>query len=363
VDRGRTETAGGRPDQPVGRLRWAGQRVDALEAGALPGLDRVAGLVRSVRTPDFEGVTFHEVLAKSALNHVAPTSAMLPGEWTLNPYRGCTHACAYCYARPTHDHLGLDIGRGFDTQVVVKTNVVEVLRAELATKRSLPDRVALGTNTDPYQRAEGRYQLMPGIIDALADARVPFSVLTKGSLIRRDLDRLVRAASRVRVELGLSISILDESLQSSLEPGTPSTAARLATLRELRAAGLECTVFLAPILPFLTDDDFQVDAVVGALAAAGATEVLPTVLYLRGGVKPLFLSWLRRERPELLDRYRDLYASGSTAPAAYREAVRGRVHSALSRHGLPLPTARTRDRFALDGHRGRAQPPAAPTLF
>ena len=197
----------------------------------------MTGLVRSVRTPEFEGVTFHEVLAKSALNHVSPTSRMLPGEWTLNPYRGCTHACAYCYARPTHDHLGLGIGSDFERQVVVKTNIVDVLRTELATRRTLPDRVALGTNTDPYQRAEGRYRLMPGIIDALADARVPFSILTKGTLVRRDVERLAAASTAVHVELGLSISILDDALQASLEPGTPSTSARLATLRELRSAG------------------------------------------------------------------------------------------------------------------------------
>jgi DNA repair photolyase len=238
-----------------------------------------------------------------------------------------------------------------------------VLRTELATRRTLPDRVALGTNTDPYQRAEGRYQLMPGIIDALADAHVPFSILTKGTLVRRDVERLAAASTMVRVELGLSISILDEALQASLEPGTPSTSARLATLRELRSAGLPCTVFLAPILPFLTDSEEQVDAMVGALAAAGATDVLPTALYLRGGVKPLFLAWLRREHPELLPSYAELYASGSNAPEAYREALRVRVHAALSRHGVPVPTTHTRDRFALDGHRGRPRPPAEPTLF
>src|SRR5262245_26429969 len=125
-------------------MRWAGQRIDAVAAGALPGLTKVDGLVRSVRSPEFDGVTFHEVLTKSALNHVPATSTMLPGEWTINPYRGCTHACAYCFARPTHEYLGLGIGADFDRQIVVKVNVGEVLRREVGTKRVLPERVALG---------------------------------------------------------------------------------------------------------------------------------------------------------------------------------------------------------------------------
>src|SRR5262249_36728099 len=148
---------------------------------------------------------------------------MLPGEWTINPYRGCTHACRYCFARPTHTRLQLNVAEDFDREIIVKVNIVEVLRAELARKRTLPPRVAFGTNTDVYQRAEGRYALMPGIIDALAGARVPFSVLTKSPLIRRDLARIVAASRVTTVHLGLSISIMDETLQQSLEPGTPTT--------------------------------------------------------------------------------------------------------------------------------------------
>jgi hypothetical protein len=164
--------------------------------GTLPGLARLNNLVRSVRTPEFDGVTFHEVLTRSALNHVPATSAMLSGEWTINPYRGCTHACVYCFARPTHEHLGLNLGADFDRQLIVKVNLPDVLRRELATKRVLPERVAFGTNTDAYQRAEGRYGVMPPVIDALSGAGIPFSVLTKGSAIRRHLDRLSAAARR-----------------------------------------------------------------------------------------------------------------------------------------------------------------------
>jgi DNA repair photolyase len=346
-------------------LRWKGQRIDSIAAGALPGLGRVSNLVQSVRTPEFEGVTFHEVLTKSALNHVPATSTMLPDEWTINPFRGCTHACAYCYARPTHEHLGLDIGADFDRQIVVKINVGDVLQQELATKRVLPERVALGTNTDPYQRAEGRYELMPRIIDALTGARIPFSILTKGSVIRRDLDRLARSSAQVRVELGLSISFLDEDLQHTLEPGTPSTSARLTTMRMIRDAGMDCTVFLAPILPLLTDSQEQVDAVVGALAAAGATNVLPTPLYLAHGVKDLYFAWLRREHPDLVPRYSEMFAHGSRSPQPYRDAVLDRVHQALRRHRLPVPDESTSDKFALHGKRGRTRPPepGTETLF
>ncbi|MFI5908146.1 radical SAM protein [Dactylosporangium sp. NPDC051541] len=342
---------------------WDGQRVDAIAAGALPGLERVQNLVRSVRTPEFEGVTFHEVLTKSALNHVPATSAMLPGEWTLNPYRGCTHACAYCFARPTHEYLGLGIGTAFETEIIVKVNLAEVLRRELATKRVLPERVALGTNTDPYQRAEGRYHIMPSVIDALAGKRIPFSILTKGTLIRRDLDRLANAATRVNVELGLSIAYLDEDLQRTLEPGAPSTAARLDTLRAMRAAGFAPTVFLAPILPYLTDSEERLEAMIAELAAAGAANVLPTSLYLQPGVKDLVLTWLRRRYPELLPAYTELYANGSRTPRAYRDTVKARVHQALHRHGLPVPDDSTEDKFALLGKRRPPPPPAEPTLF
>jgi hypothetical protein len=138
----------------------------------VPGLARLNNLVRTVRTPEFEGVTFHEVLTKSALNHVPETSTMLPGEWTINPYRGCTHACAYCFARPTHEHLGLNMGADFDSQLIVKVSIPDVLRRELAAKRVLPDRVAFGTSTDPYQRAEGRYQLMPPASPSAPSPRV-----------------------------------------------------------------------------------------------------------------------------------------------------------------------------------------------
>ena len=313
-------------------MRWDAQAVD--EVASPPALLRLSSVVRSVQTPEFEGVTFHEVLARSALNHVPESSLMLPGAWTINPYRGCSHACLYCYARSTHRYLDLDTGADFDRQIVVKTNVVEVLERELATRKAPPGQVALGTNTDPYQRAEGRYALMPGIIAALARHRVPFSILTKGTLLRRDLPLLAEVNQSTPVSVAMSIAVFDDQLQRLLEPGTPSTAARLATVRQVRAAGLDCAVFLAPVLPALTDSTAQLDDALGQLKAAGATSVFFTSLRLGPDVRELFLAWLAREHPALVPRYEQLYARGARAAESYRRVLQARMSVLLRRHGL-----------------------------
>ncbi|WP_410641557.1 radical SAM protein [Amycolatopsis sp. lyj-346] len=345
-------------------LRWSAQRADRVDAGTLPGLARLTGFVRSVRTPEFQGVTFHEVLAKSALNHVPADARMLPGEYTINPYRGCTHACQYCFARNTHTRLGLNIAGDFDNEIIVKTNIVEVLRGELARKRKLPPRVAFGTNTDVYQRAEGRYALMPGIIDALAGHRVPFSILTKGTMIRRDLERLVKASRATTVHLGVSLSMLDEQLQQSVEFGTATTTARLATVRAIRDAGLGCTVFLSPILPRLTDSPAQLEELVAAVASAGATSVLYHPLYLSSGVKDVFFAWLRRAHPELVADYTTLYSSGSETLRPYRHEIGARLRPLIAKYGFPDPDETIEDKFALNGRRGLPpEEPAQPTLF
>ena len=214
-----------------------------------PDLQRI-GFVRAVRTPQFDGLTFHEVLCKSALNKV-PNAANLPFRFTVNGFRGCSHACRYCFARPTHEYLDFDSGADFDTQVVVKTNVAEVLRRELARPSWTRETVALGTNTDPYQRAEGRYALMPGIIGALADSGTPFSILTKGTLLRRDLSLITAAAGSVEASVAISLAVGDPELHQQVEPGTPTPRARLELIRAVREAGLECHVMVAPVLPVI----------------------------------------------------------------------------------------------------------------
>jgi len=491
-------------------MRWQGQELGVPDAAALPGLEHLNGLVRSVTTPEFSGVTFHEVMAKTALNHVPGASAM-PFDWTVNPYRGCQHACVYCvspdtlvlcadgrqrrideltigqeiigteqegdyrhyvrtrvlakwstrkrafritladgtqltasgdhrfltdrgwkhvtgtmsgdrrrpflttnnrlqgfglggrpalsssrtgnrltepaitrkltfegtavktvadlrvvsiedlgvdidmvdittgtqdfiangvvshncFARGTHEYLEFDAGRDFDSQIVVKINVADVLRRELARGTWSHEPVALGTNTDPYQRAEGRYRLMPGIVSALADSGTPFSILTKGSLLRRDLPLLQEAAASVPVTIAMSIAIFDEALQKLVEPGTPSTAARLETVRAAAEAGFRVTVFLMPILPHLTDSIPAIDDALRRIREAGAARVVYGALHLRPGVKPWFMQWLGREHPELVSSYLGLYPGASAyAPKGYRSWLAKRVRPLMRVHGL-----------------------------
>jgi DNA repair photolyase len=314
-------------------MRWDAQRLDLEETSTLTRMPSIRGLLRSVQVPEFPGLTFHEVRAKSALNHVPGESAM-PFPYTINPYRGCSHMCKYCYARKTHEWLELDSGHDFDTQIVVKTNLVDVLRRELARPSWSHEHVALGTNTDPYQRAEGRYKLMPGVIGALAGSGTPFSILTKGTLLRRDVPLLAEAARDVPVGLGVSIAIWDDDLRSALEPGVPSPRARLDLVKAITDAGLPCGVFLAPVLPGLTDDTASLDAALGAIAAAGATGVTVIPLHLRPGAREWFMAWLRPAHPELVPRYERLYARRAYAPAEYRTWLQQQVAPLLRRHGL-----------------------------
>ena len=324
-------------------MRWQTLQIETADGAALPGMARIGGFLRTVTTPEFAGVRFHEVAARSALNEVPAASAM-PFRWTVNPYRGCTHACVYCYARGSHTWLELDSGAGFDSEVVVKVNVVEVLRAELARPSWAREHVALGTNTDPYQRAEGRYRLMPGVVGALARSGTPLSILTKGTLLRRDLPLLAAAGRDVPVGLGVSIAIWDDALHESLEPGAPSPRARLDLVSAVRAAGLPCGVFLAPVLPWLTDSEEDLDTALGRIAAAGATGVTPVPLHLRPGAREWFLAWLARERPDLVEAYQRLYAHGSYVAAAYRRMLAERLGPLLQRHGLgPGPPLRGDD--------------------
>ncbi len=239
-----------------------------------------------------------------------------------------------CFARPTHEYLDLDSGHDFDSQVVVKVNADQVLRAELAKPSWTHEPVALGTNTDPYQRAEGRYKLMPGIISALADSGTPFSILTKGTLLRRDLPLLVQAAERVDVGLGVSLAFADEELQQSVEPGTPSPRARLDLIRAIRAAGLPCGVMVAPVLPWLTDSLAHLERLLDNLADAGATGVTVLPLHLRPGAREWYLGWLERSHPHLVEGYGRVYARGAYAHKGYRDWLWERVRPLLDERGL-----------------------------
>ena len=521
-------------------MRWQGQRLGEADAAALPGLEDRSSVLRTVTTPEFVGMTFHEVLSRSALNKV-PGSSRMPFGWTINPYRGCSHACVYCvspdtlilcadgrhrplreleigdeiigtevqgfyrryvrttitakwstrkpayrvtladgtrleasgdhrfltdrgwkhvtdaetgqrphltlnnrlmgfgvgaddlsidhsgeeyrrgylagmsiegtavktvadlrvveitpldgeqdlldittgtgdfigngvishncFARGTHEYLDLDGGADFDSQIVVKVNVVEVLEKELRRGSWQHELVALGTNTDPYQRAEGRYRLMPGIIEALAASGTPMSILTKGTLIRRDIPLLVRAAERVHVDIQMSIAMYDDDLQKAIEPGAPTTQARLDTVKALTDAGFRVTVFLMPIMPHLTDSVDALDTALARIRAAGAARVIYGALHLRPGVKPWFFQWLGEFRPDLLSSYRGLYPGVSAeAPKAYRQWLAKRVRPLIRMHGLDgrheddYPVRGTRPGFAPSASTA-ASAPAQPMLF
>ena len=309
---------------------------------------------------EYRGMEFLHVNARRIVNEV-PKASRLPFRWTLNAFRGCSHACMYCFARPTHEYLGLGIGEDFDRKVVVKVNAVERLRAELGSPRWNGEPIAMGTNTDPYQRCEGRYHLTRGIVEVLAEAANPFSVLTKSTLILRDLDLLARAARRTSVRANLSIGTLDEAVWRATEPGTPHPRRRVEAVGRLNAAGVECGVLVAPVLPGISDAPDQLAEVVDACVAAGAVSVTAVPLHLRPGVREHFLAWLAGNRPDLVGeyerRYRRAYLPGRDQEAV-ADQVRRLVAAARARHGPPRRAGRP---VAPPPERASARPaPGAP---
>ncbi|MCX4570170.1 Rv2578c family radical SAM protein [Streptomyces albogriseolus] len=315
-------------------MRWENLSPDSEHGradAALFGAEAVT--TRTFDTPEFRGITFHEVRARSIVNRV-PGASRMPFEWTVNPYRGCTHACVYCFARKTHSYLDLDTGLGFDSQIVVKVNAPELLRHRLASRSWHGEHIAMGTNVDCYQRAEGRYRLMPGIVEALRDHANPFSILTKGTLILRDLPLLRQAADVTDVGVSVSVGFTDEELWRTVEPGTPAPERRLDVVRAFTDAGIGCGVLMAPVIPFLGDRPEQLRATVRAVAASGATSVTPLVLHLRPGAREWFMSWLARHHPHLVARYERLYAEGAYAPRWYQRRITRQVHDLAREYGI-----------------------------
>jgi DNA repair photolyase len=231
-----------------------------------------------------------------------------------------------CFARPTHEYLNLNAGEDFERKIVVKINAVERLRAELAAPSWAGDSIAMGTNTDPYQRCEGKYRLTRGIIEVLSEYGNPFSILTKGTLILRDLDVLREAARHTDVRANLSIATLDEEVWRASEPGTPHPRRRLKAVSRLNEAGIPTGVLIAPILPGLSDAPEQLEAITRACKEAGAVSVTPIVLHLRPGVREQYMPWLEQYRTDLVPTYQRLYPR-SYAPKGYQEEVTGRVRS------------------------------------
>jgi DNA repair photolyase len=307
-------------------MRWRLADDDGAQ-GSLFSSDELVTHERG--TGRLSGMEFMHVHARRIINEV-PAAARLPFRYTINAYRGCSHACVYCFARPTHDYLGLGIGDDFDRRIVVKVNAVERLRAELRSPLWSGESIAMGTNTDPYQRCEGKYRLTRGLVGVLGAAGNPFSILTKSPLVLRDLDLLTAAAKRATVSVNLSIGTLDEGVWRATEPGTPHPRRRVEAVRRLNAAGIPSGVLVAPIIPDLSDAPEQLDEVVTACAEAGATFIAALGLHLRPGVREHFLGWLADYRPDLEPRYERRYRR-SYLPKAHQEALSEQVRTIVER--------------------------------
>jgi DNA repair photolyase len=354
-------------------VRWDNLTVIADEQARLPGY-RESAVVRRFDAPEALDTRFYEVRARSALNRV-PRASQMPFRWTVNPYRGCSHACVYCFARPTHTYLDFDAGRDFEREIVVKVNAPEVLRAELARRSWQGEHVAMGTNTDPYQWVEGRYKLMQGIWEALRDARNPCSILTKSPLLLRDLPLMQEIAAVTDISACLSVPTLDEKAWRATEPHTPSPRARLEAVGELNRAGIPCGILVAPLMPGINDDPAQVERILEGAAENGATVVGGIALHLRGEVRGVFMDWLRSQRPDLVPRYEELYARGAYAPKEERARIGGVLRAARAKHpppgdvggrGRTGPFRRVRDSPPLDPPApvGRRRPaPVQQALF
>ncbi|MDQ4134455.1 MAG: radical SAM protein [Actinomycetota bacterium] len=332
-------------------LRW--QLADDDRQGAL--FEEELG--RRPGEGEFRGMEFIHVRARRIVNGV-PKASMVPFRYTINAYRGCSHACSYCFARPTHEFLGMNTGDDFERRIVVKVNAVERLRAELAPAKWGGHHIAMGTNTDPYQRCEGKYRLTRGIVRELSAARNPFSILTKSTLILRDLDLLAEAATRTDVAANFSIGTLDDDVWRATEPGTPHPMRRVEAVARLNQAGVRCGVLIAPVLPGLSDQPEQLEAVVKACVEAGARTISPLLLHLRPGVKEHYLGWLNDAHPELVAEHERLYPR-AYAPRARQERLAALVRDLAASHGMPASHPREARAVTRSAQTEAAPKPAA----
>lgn len=278
---------------------------------------------------------YQEVTCRSALNRVQG----MPFEWTLNPYRGCTHACHYCYARRYQAQFELDADDQFSSVILVKKNLVEVLRKELAKPSWTRELVAVGAATDPYQPIEGHYRLTRRSLEALAAARTPVGLVTKGPMAVRDIDVMQDLSRRAGCTIYLSVPSVDEEAWEKLEPGTAHPLQRLRAVRELRDAGIDAGVLMAPIVPGITSHPEKLTRTVKAIADHGAAFVGMNVLFLEGGARDHFMDFLAREYPDLLDGYQEMYR-GKYAPKPYAAQLRGMVDMLQRKYQVARRTKR-----------------------
>jgi len=290
--------------------------------------------VLEVVMPD---IMFEEIECKTAV-HRLPGNGMLPFRWSLNPYRGCQHACTYCFARGTHQHLGYDAGRDFETRIVVKVNAPEMLRQDLSRGSWRRELISIGTACDPYQAAELKYSLTHRVLKVMRDFANPASIVTKSPLVVRDADVLESLSREADVTVCFSISTLDEEVWQRIEPGTAKPSKRLEAMRLLSERGIRCGVLLAPVLPGITDDPEDLERVMVAAREHGADFVHDNVLYLKPGTREWFMPFLREAYPHLSERYARYYR-GPFAPRTYTQDVHRTIEGLRRRHNM-LPPAR-----------------------
>jgi DNA repair photolyase len=276
-----------------------------------------------------DAARYQEVTCRSALN---PVKGM-PFNWTLNPYRGCTHGCHYCFARRYHTQFELDSDDQFSSVIFVKINFVEVLRQELDRPSWAREQVALGTATDPYQPIEGHYKLTRRSLEALVTGRTPIGLVTKGPMVVRDADLLAELGRRAGCTVCMSVPTVNEDAWRALEPGTAPPLQRLRAVRQLRDAGVNAGVLMAPVVPGFTTQPARLEATIKAVADHGAAFLGANVMYLKEGTRDHFMRFLAKEFPSLVDSYNRLYA-GAYARKDYVTAVKGMIDVLQERYDL-----------------------------
>jgi DNA repair photolyase len=306
------------PDARTPTLREVTDAIREADIDALPSARRLADQAR-----------YQEIHARSALASVKG----MPFHWALNPYRGCTHACEYCYARKYQWHLELGTGDDFSSVILVKTNLPEVLAREVARPTWTREAVAIGTATDPYQPIEGHYRITRRSIEVLTAAATPFHIVTKGPLVVRDRDVLSDASKTVRCSVCVSVPTVDEDAWAKLEPGTAPPMQRLRAVRQLVDAGIDAGVLMMPLVPGITTSRSIVERTLQAIADSGARFVGANVARLDQGAREHFFAFLAREYPALVEGYTRLYER-NTADAGYVREIKGLVDATAARLGL-----------------------------
>ena len=301
-----------------------------------------------------DAASYQEITCRSALN---PVKGM-PFNWTLNPYRGCTHACHYCFARRYQTQFELGPDDHFSNFILVKTNLVEVLRRELDHPSWRREQVAVGTATDPYQPIEGHYKLTRRSLEALLAGRTPVGLVTKGPMVVRDSDLLAELGRTAGCTVYMSVPTVDDDAWRALEPGTAHPLQRLRAVRTLRDSGVNVGVLMAPVVPGFTTQPAKLEATIKAVADHGAVFMGANLMYLKGGTKDHFMGFLAREFPEMVEGYNRLYA-GAYARSEYVASVRGMIALLQARHGGNLERRRSK----VEGTSNSESPSSNPGLF